>query len=183
LDAAHACLIGVSCFQVYGAAADPSSWGYSEVLCGRFAREYKGSSPNEVLVATKFAPLPHRFLDGRKAVSKALRGSLERLGTDSADLYQLHWPGFFADADFWDGLADAYDSGLVRAVGVSNYSEKRLREVHKALAARGVPLATNQVQYSLLHRTPEKGVLQACDELGVKILAYSPLAQGCLTGR
>ena len=108
--------------QVYGASADPTSWGLSETLCGRFARQYEGPSQNEVMVATKFAPLPHRFLDGRKAVSKALRASLQRLGTDKADLYQLHWPGFFADAAFWDGLADAYDAGLVRTVGVSNYS-------------------------------------------------------------
>lgn len=107
---------------MYGASADPTSWGLSETLCGRFARQYEGPSQNEVMVATKFAPLPHRFLDGRKAVSKALRASLQRLGTDKADLYQLHWPGFFADAAFWDGLADAYDAGLVRTVGVSNYS-------------------------------------------------------------
>jgi len=178
--------LGVNLFdtaEVYGAGSDPNSWGYSEVLCGRFARDYKGPSQDEVLVATKFAPLPHRFFDGRKSVSKALRASLERLGTDRIDLYQLHWPGFFADAAFWDGLADGYEAGLVRSVGVSNYSAKRLRAVHKALADRGVPLATNQVQYSLIHRTPEEGVLQACNELGVKILAYSPLAQGILTGR
>lgn len=108
--------------EVYGAGLDPNSWGYSEVLCGRFARQYQGTSQDEVLVATKFAPLPHRFFDGRKSVSKALRASLERLGTDRVDLYQLHWPGFFADAAFWDGLADTYEAGLVRAVGVSNYS-------------------------------------------------------------
>jgi len=120
----------------------------------------------------------------REAVGKALRGSLERLGTDRCDLYQLHWPGFFADAAFWDGLADVYHAGLVRSVGVSNYSAKRLRSAHKALADRGVPLATNQIQYSLLLRTPEEnGVKAACDELGVKILAYSPLAQGLLTGK
>lgn len=178
--------LGVNLFdtaEVYGAGADANSWGYSEVLCGRFARQYQGGSQEEVLVATKFAPLPHRFFDGRKSVSKALRASLQRLGTDRCDLYQLHWPGFFADAAFWDGLADSYEAGLVRAVGVSNYSEKRLRAVHEALSQRGVPLATNQVQYSLLHRTPEQGVMQACGDLGVKILAYSPLAQGCLTGR
>ena len=138
----------------------------------------------ELIVATKFAPLPNRFLDGRKAVARALRASLERLGTDRCDLYQLHWPGFFSDRQFWDGLADAYDAGLVRSVGVSNYSAKRLRAVHKLLKERDIPLATNQIQYSLLHRTPEmNGVKEACDELGVKILAYSPLAQGCLTGR
>ena len=67
---------------------------------------------------------------------------------------------------------------FVRAFNSTGSQEKRLRAVHKALSDRGVPLATNQVQYSLLHRTPEQGVAQACEELGVKILAYSPLAQG-----
>jgi len=166
--------------EVYGIG---TAWGHSESLCGKFAREYPDKD-QEILVATKFAPIPNRFFEPRKAVGQALRDSLERLGTDRCDLYQLHWPGFFVDAGFWDGLADAYDAGLVRSVGVSNYSEKRLRSVHKALAERGVPLACNQVQYSLLHRTPEEnGVKAACDELGVKILAYSPLAQGALTGK
>jgi len=79
----------------------------SEVLCGRFARQYQGPSQEEVLVATKFAPLPHRFLDGRKSVQKALRASLQRLGTDRVDLYQLHWPvgghvcGMFERGNQW----------------------------------------------------------------------------------
>ena len=149
--------LGVNLFdtaEVYGAGADPNSWGYSEVLCGQFARQYQGPSQEEVLVATKFAPLPHRFFDGRRSVQKALRASLQRLGTDRIDLYQLHWPGFFADAAFWDGLADSYEAGLVRSVGVSNYSEKRLRAVHKALADRGVPLATNQVLLAALPCPP-----------------------------
>ncbi|EKX41366.1 hypothetical protein GUITHDRAFT_88456 [Guillardia theta CCMP2712] len=181
-DKAVAC--GVNLFdtaEVYGIG---TGWGHSETLCGKFARECADKTDMELIVATKFAPLPNRFLDGRKAVARALRASLERLGTDRCDLYQLHWPGFFSDRQFWDGLADAYDAGLVRSVGVSNYSAKRLRAVHKLLKERDIPLATNQIQYSLLHRTPEmNGVKEACDELGVKILAYSPLAQGCLTGR
>jgi pyridoxine 4-dehydrogenase len=161
--------LGVTLFdtaEVYGASSDPSSWGYSEVLCGRFARQYEGPSQNEIMVATKFAPLPHRFLGSRQAVSKALRASLQRLGTDKADLYQLHWPGFFADAGFWDGLADAYQAGLVRSVGVSNYSQKRLRAVHKALGERGVPLATNQVGKERRAFTQTTNCLpQACQHL------------------
>jgi len=163
--------------EIYGS-------GRSEKLCGQFARGYSGSGSDEIQVATKFMPLPNRFLNGREAVGAALRDSLERLGTDSCDLYQLHWPSFIWDSEFWDGLADAYEAGLVRSVGVSNYSAKRMRAAHKALEARGVPLAVNQVQYSLLDRSPEYNeVLSTCEELGVKVLAYSPLAQGWLTGK
>ena len=64
-------------------------------------------------------------------------------------------------------MADAVEAGKVRAVGVSNYSAEQMRVAHHALAQRGVPLASNQVQYSLLHRRPEvDGVLAACRELG-----------------
>lgn len=130
--------------EVYGIG---TGWGHSETLCGQFARDLHANSVSalsqEVIIATKFAPIPLRT--SRGSVLKALRESLERIGVDKCDLYQLHWPSFFFDAQYWDGLADAYDAGLVRAVGVSNYSAKRLAAVHRALAARGVPLASNQV--------------------------------------
>jgi aryl-alcohol dehydrogenase-like predicted oxidoreductase len=81
-------------------------------------------------------------------------------------------------------MADAVAAGKVRAVGVSNYSARQLRIAHAALAERGVPLASNQVEYSLLHRAPEvNGVLDACRELGITLIAYQPLAQGVLTGK
>lgn len=164
--------------EVYGAP----DWGLSEKLCGKFDASYSASGKPKGIIATKFAPLPFRF--GREAVVKAVKDSNKRMGVECCDLYQLHWPGFFADSGFWDGLADCADKGLVKAVGVSNYSEKRLRNAHKALAERGVPLVSNQVQYSLLHRNIEgNGVKSACDDMGVKILSYSPLAQGILTGK
>jgi len=75
-------------------------------------------------------------------------------------------------------------AGRVKAVGVSNYSAEQMRIAHEALARRGIPLASNQVQYSLLHRQPEvDGVLDACRELGVTLIAYQPLASGALTGK
>jgi aryl-alcohol dehydrogenase-like predicted oxidoreductase len=81
-------------------------------------------------------------------------------------------------------MADAVEVGKVRAVGVSNYSAGQMREAHAALAERGIPLASNQVEYSLLHRQPETdGVLDACQELGVTLIAYTPLAGGLLTGK
>src|SRR6476620_10071088 len=81
-------------------------------------------------------------------------------------------------------MADAVEAGKVKAVGVSNYSAEQMRIAHASLADRGVPLASNQVQYSLLHRQPETdGVLDACRELGVTLIAYQPLANGALTGK
>ncbi|XP_012829393.1 PREDICTED: uncharacterized oxidoreductase At1g06690, chloroplastic-like [Erythranthe guttata] len=83
-----------------------------------------------------------------------------------------------------DGLADAVEQGLVKAVGVSNYSEKRLRETYDQLKKRGIRLASNQVNYSLIYRLPEEnGVKSTCDELGITLIAYSRLAQGALTGK
>ena len=83
-----------------------------------------------------------------------------------------------------DLMADAVESGKVKAVGVSNYSAEQMRIAHTALARRGIPLASNQVEYSLLHRQPEvNGVLDACCELGVMLIAYQPLASGALTGK
>jgi aryl-alcohol dehydrogenase-like predicted oxidoreductase len=81
-------------------------------------------------------------------------------------------------------MADAVEEGKVKAVGVSNYSAEQMRTAHAALAKRGIPLASNQVEYSLLHRQPEvNGVLDACRELGVTLIAYQPLASGALTGK
>ena len=81
-------------------------------------------------------------------------------------------------------MADAVEQGKVRAVGVSNYSAEQMRLAHSVLADRGVPLASNQVEYSLIHRQPETdGVLDACRELGVTLIANQPLANGALTGK
>src|SRR5262249_325607 len=75
-------------------------------------------------------------------------------------------------------------AGLVKAVGVSNYSEQEMRALHRELAQRGIPLATNQIEFSLLRTMPAaNGLLAACRELGVLVLAYSPLRQGRLTGK
>lgn len=156
---------------------------HSETLLGRFIKERKERDPDvEVAVATKFAALPWRL--GRQSVLTALKDSLSRLGLSSVDLYQLHWPGVWGNEGYIDGLGDAVEQGLVKAVGVSNYSEKRLREAYEKLKKRGIPLASNQVNYSLIYRAPEEnGVKATCDELGITLIAYSPIAQGALTGK
>lgn len=138
----------------------------------------------KVQIATKFMPMPWK-VNVRKGLLSSLRASLDRLGREAVDLYQIHGPislrghGALADA-----LADAHASGLVRSVGVSNYSVRETRSMAKALADRGMKLATNQIEFSLLRRVPETGgLLAACAELGVVPLAYSPIGQGRLTGK
>lgn len=153
--------------------------GESEKILGWLARKRGG----RLFVATKFGLLPGR--DAR-TLPRALDASLRRLGLPRVDLYQIHWPDrTMASIDaLMGGLADAVAAGKVGAVGVSNFAAGEMREAHAALARRGVPLATNQVRYSLVHRAPEmNGVLDACRDLGVTLLAYSPLGQGILTGK
>ncbi len=160
--------------------AEAYGWGKSEQLVGALARR----CGRPIIVATKYAPLAGR--GGPAAIRGALAGSLKRLDLPRVDLYQLHWPDRdeVPIAAAMDAIADAVRAGQVAAVGVSNFSAAEMREAHAALASRDVPLATNQVRYSLLHRAPEiDGVLDACRELEVTLLAYSPLEQGLLAGR
>jgi len=136
------------------------------------------------LVATKFIPLPWRIR--ARSVREALLRSLTRMKLPYCDLYQIHGPAFSVRAvEVWaEALADVYDEGLVRAVGVSNYNSDQVKRTHAVLQRRGVRLESNQIEYSLLHRLPEAtGLIKTCQELGVKILAYSPLAMGRLTGK
>jgi aryl-alcohol dehydrogenase-like predicted oxidoreductase len=137
-----------------------------------------------VQIATKYFPLPWRL--GASAVTDALTASLKRLQVPSVALYQVHWPfSFFMEqATLMNALAAQVHQGRIKAVGVSNYSADQMRQAHRLLAEQGVPLAVNQVQYSLLARQIERnGVLETARELDVAILAYSPLAQGLLTGK
>lgn len=153
--------------------------GRSERLLGAFLAE----TERPVLVATKFFPYPWRF--GAKSVVRALRGSLSRLNRTQVDLYQIHWPTPLVSVDtLMRGLADAVEAGLTRAAGVSNYQREQMEMAYAALQRRQIKLASNQVEYSLLNRKVEKnGLLKRCQELGVRLIAYSPLAMGLLTGK
>ncbi len=135
-----------------------------------------------VLVASKF---PGGFSFRTEDFPKELEASLMRLGRNTIDLYQHHFPSNRVSIQkLMDLLADAVAAGKVKAVGVSNYSAEQMREAHAALTKRGIPLASNQVEYSLLHRQPEtNGVLDACRELGITLIAYTPLGGGALTGK
>jgi aryl-alcohol dehydrogenase-like predicted oxidoreductase len=153
--------------------------GQSERLAGRFVADQQ----TRVVIATKFMPYPWRL--GKGALRKALLRSRDRLGVQPIDLYQIHWPFAPIPVETWaDALADAVQDGLVRAVGVSNYNEDQMRRANAVLAKRGVSLASNQVAYNLLDRKVERnGLLQACQELNIALIAYSPIAQGVLTGK
>jgi aryl-alcohol dehydrogenase-like predicted oxidoreductase len=154
--------------------------GKSEELLGKFIKETNATTQ----MATKYMPLPWRFR--KEDVADAVTASLKRLRMPSIDLYQVHFPApsFLNQEGLMNALADEVEQGRVKAVGVSNYNAEQLREAHKLLARRGVPLAVNQMRYSLITREIEtNGVLAAARELDVTILAYSPLAQGLLTGK
>jgi aryl-alcohol dehydrogenase-like predicted oxidoreductase len=136
----------------------------------------------DVMIATNY---PSGFSFRAEDFPKELEATLARLGRGCIDLYQHHYPNArISIHELMDQIANAVEAGKVRAVGVSNYSAEQMREAHAALARRGILLASNQVEYSLLHRQPEvDGVLDTCRELGITLMAYSPLAGGRLTGK
>jgi aryl-alcohol dehydrogenase-like predicted oxidoreductase len=152
--------------------------GYSERLLGNFVRQID----KPVIIATKFMPFPWRIQ--KKQMLSALRSSLERLGVLKVDLYQIHSPTSIVSLNTWsEGLADLVECGLSQTVGVSNFRVPQLRRSYAILKQRGVPLASNQVELNLLNRNNEfNGLLSYCQEFGITMLAYSPLAQGLLTG-
>ena len=158
--------------EVYG-------MGRSERLLGQFLKE----TEQPVLVATKFFPYPWRITKG--FLPRAFKGRLERLGIESVDLYQIHWPSpNMSPETMMEGMAECVKQGLTRTVGVSNFGHARMLRAYSTLAQHGIPLASNQVHYSLLSRAVEKnGTLARCKELGIRLIAYSPLEQGLLTGK
>jgi aryl-alcohol dehydrogenase-like predicted oxidoreductase len=162
--------------EVYGG-------GESERIIGRLLAADAGVR-DRVVVATKFMPSPWK-LNVQSALLSAARHSLERLGCGAIDLYQIHGPVSLRSHDaLAEALAAAQVEGLVKAVGVSNYSAKETRSIETALRKRGLRLASNQIEFSLLRTMPRRvGLIDCCRELGVVPLAYSPIGQGRLTGK
>ena len=156
--------------------AEVYSAGRSETALGEAARQ----DGRPVLIASKFAPLPYRVTVAQFA--SALDKTLERLGRDSLDLYYLHFPYSPLGVGAWmRAMAGAVKAGKIRAVGISNCTAAQMRRAADVLARYGIPLAANQVQYSLLHRKPEtNGVLDACRRMDVALVAYRPIGGGVL---
>eukprot|EP00584_Thalassiosira_punctigera_P013515 CAMPEP_0172567826 /NCGR_PEP_ID=MMETSP1067-20121228/117378_1 /TAXON_ID=265564 ORGANISM="Thalassiosira punctigera, Strain Tpunct2005C2" /NCGR_SAMPLE_ID=MMETSP1067 /ASSEMBLY_ACC=CAM_ASM_000444 /LENGTH=412 /DNA_ID=CAMNT_0013359265 /DNA_START=73 /DNA_END=1307 /DNA_ORIENTATION=- len=170
-------------------------WGETECLVAKLIRQEanREGGTSKSIVATKFTPSPVRTTV--QSVVEACEKSQQRLGVDSIDLYQIQMPdivkpmrflGFDKTFDkvYWDGLAECYHRGLVKNVGVSNYGPTLVSQCHEHLAKRGVPLASNQIAFSLIGRhNGAQQTLDRCNELGVKVLAYYPFAMGLLTGK
>ena len=159
--------------------AEVYNFGGAEKSLGQFLPGAGG----KVITTTKFLPFPWRL--GKASLAHALRASLKRLNLACVDLYLIHFPLPPVAVETWmEALADARAAGLVRAVGVSNYSADQVWRAQDALGKHGIPLACNQVEYNLLNRAIEtNGVQAACRELGVTVVAYRPFALGFLSGK
>ncbi len=159
--------------EVYG-------FGKSEKAIGKILGDVgKGG----IRIATKYAPMPWR--GSAKSFRNALNKSLQRLGLNFVDLYQIHFPGGRMSIEvLMNAMADALDEGKIKAAGVSNYTADNMKRAADVLMKRGHKLASNQVEYSLVQRSPEvDGVLSPCREIGATLIAYSPLGRGLLTGK
>jgi aryl-alcohol dehydrogenase-like predicted oxidoreductase len=159
--------------EVYGS-------GKSESFLGKFLK----TVPEErVYTATKFMPFPWKVSTSN--LLKSLRSSLKRLDLPRVDLYQVHFPMPFRSIEAWmEPLAEAVKQGLAAEVGVSNYSRGQMLRAQDALGKKGVPLASNQVQLSLARRKNDlNGLLAECKKSGIRLIAFSPLGMGMLSGK
>lgn len=140
-----------------------------------------GVKSGDVAIATKWWPAM-RFASN---IDKTIDARIKLLEPYPVDLYQIHQPfGFSSVEKEMEAMIRLYNKGLIKAVGVSNFNAARMKRAYKELHKAGIPLASNQVRYSLLDRRIESnGVLQMAKDLGISIIAYSPLAQGILTGK
>ena len=153
--------------------------GQSEKILGSFMK----TSGQPLFIATKFMPFPWRL--SRSALRNALMASLKRLGVPAVDLYQIHSPLPPVNIETWmDAMTEVHQAGLISAVGVSNYDNDQMQRAYDHLRREGIRLASNQVEFSLLSRKIERdGLLTRCAGLGVKVISYSPLAMGVLSGK
>jgi aryl-alcohol dehydrogenase-like predicted oxidoreductase len=161
--------LGVTLFDT----AELYGFGRSERILGAAIGEDRDS----VFLATKIFPL----LPVAPVVEQRAVASANRLGTRRIDLYQVHQPNpVVRDGTIMRGMRALQRVGLVGEVGVSNYSLDRWRAAEQAL---GSPVLTNQVRYNLVDRSPEQYLLPFAESTGHIVIAYSPLAQGLLSGK
>jgi len=172
-DAALA--LGINLFDT----AEIYSMHGSERTLGQFLP----AAGRQAVITSKYATLPWR--SARNGLLPALKASLARLNLSRVDLYLIHWPLPPVKIEAWMvAIAEAVESGLALAVGVSNFSPQQMRQAHAVLAKHKIALACNQVDYSLLNRAPERsGLIQLCRELNVALVAYRPVHGGLLTGK
>jgi aryl-alcohol dehydrogenase-like predicted oxidoreductase len=156
---------------------------YGQGKSEKFIGQLLPSVTEKVVVGTKIMPFPWRL--SKDALRKTLAASLKRLGLKKVDLYQMHFPMPPVSVERWmQQMVEVYEEGLISAVGVSNYNLEQTKRSVDALQKRGIPLASNQVEYHLLERRIEKnGLMDFCKANGISIIAYSPLAMGILSGK
>ena len=122
----------------------------------------------------------------RGSLVQAAKESLKRLEQDKLCIAQTHWSTQnyqpFQQGALWEGLADIYDEDLCEAVGVSNYGPIQLRKFSQRMKERNVPIAVAQVQYSLMTARNNE-ILDACNDAGCRLISYSPLCLGLLSGK
>jgi aryl-alcohol dehydrogenase-like predicted oxidoreductase len=165
--------LGVNLFDT----AEAYGEGHSEEVVGQAVQEI---GRDEVVIATKVSGNHLRYDDVQRACDR----SLKRLGVDTIDLYQVHWPDPWQQIPLTEtmhGLEQLHKDEKIRAVAVSNFAVRDLEEARAALS--DTDIASNQVQYSLLQREIEKEVLPYCQREAISVLAWSPLAKGLLTGK
>ena len=159
--------------EVYGSGA--SEKALSKAL------QAAGKKPGDVIIATKWWPT-FRFASN---ISKTINKRISALEPYPIDLYQVHQPfGFSGEKSEMEAMAELVNRKLIKAVGVSNFNARKMKNSWETLQKSGIPLASNQVRYSLLDRKIESnGVMDLAKKLGITIIAYSPLAQGLVTGK
>jgi len=140
-----------------------------------------GVADHDVVIETKWMPL----LRTASNIHKTIDNRLRFLEGYTISNYMIHQPWSFSSPEAeMDAMADLVEAGKIKSVGVSNFNPERMRRAHVALAKRGLPLVLNQVRYSLIHREIETdGTLETAKELGITIVAYTPLGSGILTGK
>jgi aryl-alcohol dehydrogenase-like predicted oxidoreductase len=140
-----------------------------------------GQTDGDVIIATKWRPI----LRTAGNIRDSIADRQHHLSGYTIDLYQIHQPYSFSSPEAeMEAMAGLVEAGKIRSVGVSNFNAEQMRRAHAALAEQNLPLASNQVEYHLLNRQIESnGVLKTAKELGITIIAWSPLASGLLSGK
>jgi aryl-alcohol dehydrogenase-like predicted oxidoreductase len=174
----HALALGINWIDTAAAYG----FGRSERVVGRALQGLRRDERPYVFTKASLLEGPDRRVIHsleRDSILREVTSSLERLGVDAIDLYQIHWP--IPDEDIeegWAALAELKEEGLVRHIGVSNFDVAQLRRIQSI-----APVETLQPQYSLVAREVESELLPFVEQEGMGVIVYSPMGSGLLTGR
>lgn len=161
--------------------AEAYGWGRSEAALSR-SLKVLGKKDGDVVIATKWLP----FFRTARSITRTIDNRLKYLDGFHIDLHQIHnqHGSFSSHEKQLNAMLQLVRAGKIRAIGISNYSAKTMRECFEYLKKQNIYLVSNQMDYSLLNRRIESnGVMETAKELGITIIAYSPLAQGLLSGK